>query len=216
MEGLSFQDLLRKKEDLHPELEPFLNIRGSYGVVLQHPLVYSVPYHPNLNALLNAQFEQKTELIRDAQDRKDWDQLVALYERPYRLKAFQRIQKQLNDRTYWRLLASIWVDSENIWQLVLNWERLLCSKRSHREKFMFLKERKVLAALPDIVTVYRGYIPNKNKKSLSFTLCKDKAQWFAKRFSKDGDVRTLMVKKDDVFAYVNCREEQEIILVPRR
>ena len=72
-------------------------------------------------------------------------------------------------------------------------------------------ERKVLSNLPDFITIYRGYTPGKNKQGISWTLDKDKANWFANRFSSNGKVRRKQISKRDVFAFLDGRNEKEII-----
>jgi len=50
---LSYQELLSKQEELHQDLVPFLDTKNSKMFpTLRHPLVYSIPYSPAMNALL--------------------------------------------------------------------------------------------------------------------------------------------------------------------
>jgi hypothetical protein len=78
---------------------------------------------------------------------------------------------------------------------------------------MSAEDRKDFKKLPDTFKVYRGYIPGQNKGGYSYTLNKEKAKWFANRFDRNGKVVERTVNKDDVFAYLNGRNEQEIIIL---
>jgi hypothetical protein len=140
---------------------------------------------------------------------------VFMYERPYRLHGFLQIMHHLDDKNYWELLGSIWSDSENIWQNFKVWLKLLADDRPGKEHFMDAEEREALAKLPDVLVVHRGYVKGKNKNGLSYTLSKEKAEWFAKRFSNGNPaVCTRRVKKTDVLAYLTGRGEDEIVLKP--
>ena len=62
-----------------------------------------------------------------------------------------------------------------------------------------------------VITIYRGVKEN-DYKGLSWTIDKNTAIWFAKRFS-NGDcyVFTGQLKKKDIIAYFNNRDEAEIV-----
>lgn len=47
-------------------------------------------------------------------------------------------------------------------------------------------ELNIYSTLPNKVTIYRGIQGNKYYKALSWTLSKDKARWFSKRFTNNG------------------------------
>lgn len=82
-----------------------------------------------------------------------------------------------------------------------------------RHIFMKPNENKFFQKLPNRFKVYRGA----SRDGYSWTLSKKKAEWFAdrnrQRYSKE-DTRVMekWVNKKDVFAYINGRKEQEIII----
>ncbi len=69
--------------------------------------------------------------------------------------------------------------------------------------------------LPDVVTVYRGCQKNQNENGLSWTLDKEKAQFFATRLGKQGIVLEKTVKKNQIVAVLLGRNEQEVIITER-
>jgi hypothetical protein len=85
---------------------------------------------------------------------------------------------------------------------------------------MSAEERAFLVALPDQITVYRGYRPEfKNQIGLSWTLSREIAEKLANRISgvrcSGGEVVERKISKADVFAYCHDdMQEQEIILTP--
>ena len=80
---------------------------------------------------------------------------------------------------------------------------------------MYEDDLKVFRALPERFAVYRGYEKGKNFEGLSYTLDKDKAEWFSRRFCRawKGRVRKRIVKKAGVFAYTDARNEKEVIIL---
>ena len=65
----------------------------------------------------------------------------------------------------------------------------------------------------DMVTIYRGVRVN-NYKGLSWTTDQQRAEWLAKRFGISGEkgyVFTGQIKKKDIIAFVDSRNEDEIV-----
>jgi hypothetical protein len=114
----------------------------------------------------------------------------------------------------------VWTDSDNIWQEITNWKRLWASGRPGRDVVMDEDEREALAAMPDEITVYRGTTNKKGIRGLSWTLDRDQAVWFARRYTQikngNGVLTTGTVQKKDVMAYFTGRNEQEIVALPTK
>lgn len=109
-------------------------------------------------------------------------------------------------------LYSIWTMQERFYDCGMAKTKMI--------KFMKMAEK--LLVLPDdidklsddsMITVYRGVKEN-DYKGLSWTTDKNTAIWFAKRFSYDVDkcyVFTGQLKKKDIIAFFDCRNESEIV-----
>ncbi len=205
------QQLLAKKEKLHPDLQQCVEDMEHFKA-LRHPILYSVPYFESMNAFHNKQYEARKEELIANKKNKHWESFVFLHERPHRLVAFMEIEKELSDNAYWHLLGHIWLDSENIWQLKGTWLKALKSKREHGELFMTGHERIQLRKMTNTMTVYRG-CSNKNKHGYSYTLDLEKAKMFAQKWGVDAMIVEKTIKKKDVFAYISRRNESEIILL---
>jgi hypothetical protein len=212
------QSLMAKKEDLHPELKMFLTTIGSNGIpAIQNPILYDLFYSKERNALLNFRYQHKKDALQKAMDENNLSSYIWLHERPYRVTAFKFFTDKydVKDEDYWSLLKDVWTDSENIWQNKDLFKKLLSSKRKGKEYFMDTDENNFFAQLPEEFIIYRGYHEGKNKKGFSYTLDKNIAEWFSVRFTNSKlyvpNVKEIVVKKKDVFAYINSREEKEII-----
>lgn len=209
---MDINEIFTRKEPLHPELQQYY-VKGDSWDMIQHPLVYSVPHIGDaMNAMLNERLKHLKASVEKAKERKDWSGYVFLHEKPWRLQAFVDIMSHTTPKEYWSLLGEIWVNSENIWQNKKVWKQLLTAKRPGKEFFMDEEDRKKYNELPTQLICWRGHqIVNKN--GLSYTLDKDKALWFAHRFGKEGEIRERVVKKHEIFAYTNGRNEQELIII---
>ena len=201
-------------ESLAPELEPYLSEPKDGWQVLQHPLVYQVPYFPPMNAVVNRILRNKREQLLIAREGRNWQRYLMLHERPYRLNAFTVIESLLTDTHYWELLGDLWQDSENIWQNFPVWTSKMKSLRPERHNFMSKEDKERLDAMPKRLTIYRGGSA-RNRHGLSYSLDYDKALWFSRRLDcKDPMVYKRTVRKVDVFALLLSRDEQEVIIHP--
>jgi hypothetical protein len=209
------KDILNCKPcDLHPELQARM-FDGPMGKRISHPFVQEIFYAPEMNALYNKQFEAKSHAATVALAAKDYAKFIVFHEKPYRLDAFSIVQSDMSDAMYWDTLSDLWIESENIWQNLRAWKGYLRSERSHREQFMSAEDRRVFASLPVVLDIYRGH-QGRNTKGISYTLSKEKAEWFANRFKSSkaaGQVKHRRVAKRDCFAYLGGRGEQEIIIL---
>ena len=198
-------------EPINPDLAPFLE-QGSLGEQLRHPLVYQVPLWSY--SLANKMYAQKKKEIAVALREEQWSRFIFLHERPYRLQAFQEIQDRLTDIGYWHLLGEVWIDTENAWQSIKTWRSLFNSKRSHSHYIMDEVEQEMYGNLPSKFTIYRG-CSYENENGISWTLDKDKAEFFANRcstFGRKGKVIYREIDKKNTVALLLGRNEQEIIV----
>jgi hypothetical protein len=210
--------LIMSEEPLHPDLVPYYQETEDIGSVLRHPLVYEIMgVRPGL---ANKKYEYKKKAIAKAIAEKDWYTYVFLHERPWRADALltvrDRFGKDIEHQRWWSLVGAVWVDSENIWQNLDEWDDILNTERPHRIFMMNDEELAKYHELPEMLTVYRGSIAGLNENGLSWTLNKKAAKFFARRFVKaherDGVIDTGEVGKVAVVAYFDGRGEDEIVV----
>lgn len=210
-----FVEAFGEIEELDPELERYKVVTPTVGTWIKHPLVYSMMHTDLLNGMINGQYRQKLSLLAKLEKEKRYFAIPFVYERPYRLSAFQRIETHLSDADYWLLLSQIWTDSENIFQNEEEWREAFESDRPGRlDHLMEEDEREVYAALPDVLTVFRGYSHEGRSEGLSWTQRESTAEWFAQRLSIGGIVVEGKVKKEHVLAAFTSRKEAEIVVFP--
>lgn len=201
-------DLLSIEEELSPELLKCVVNRNGVKII-QHPLIVTF-YSPKLFALTNAQLKTAKELLKMNEERRNWQLYLSVYARAFRVDGFIYIKDKLTDIEYWSNLSCIWMHSENITEDLLIWKILFNSNRACREYLMNPEERTYFNSLPDTIKIYQGY--SGNSKNNGWTLSKDVAIFFAKRYGgSENNVREKIVKKSDCLCYLNDREEEEII-----
>ncbi len=205
--------MMANPEDLDPELAGSIT-DSPLGPVIKNPLLFAVPYIAAMNPMINRSFHSKKAAASAALTARDWSQYLWLHERPYRVYAFARIAEQMDDEDYWRRLAQMWIDSENIFEAESLWRRLLGNpaRLPSRHLLMTDDERTHLAGLPESITVYRGYSHPGRRHGMSWSLDRRVATRFAGRFGARGHVARCQVAKSDVIAYFAGRGEQEIVL----
>ena len=216
--------LMSKREDLNPDLVPYLDDTGPFGLCLKHPLVFSIVHHDQHNAYVNAQYGQKKEQIRKARADKNWAHYVWLHERPYRINAFMNVSWKLDGPAYWTLFGKVWVDTENMHQDRDSWRDLLTADPEGRELMSSEDVRSVFTLTPEegglapMTKVYRGYCHDDGLDGFSWTLDKARARWFATRLRESDDpparIASGLVAAEHVIAYITDRDEQEIVCLP--
>lgn len=213
-------DAMFEPEDLHPDLVPYVT-DGYAGKMISHPLSIQVLYSPVSNKMINQGYIYKKKAVEDARKAGDWGQFVFLHERPYRIDALETVlfEEEITDKNIvWPLIARVWIDSENIWQVFDQWIDIWNTPDHDRSIFMEGDELATLDALPDVITVWRGVAHQSSVSGMSWSIDKEKAEWFARRWGGSGDRQPILVEgtiaKDDVLAYFSNRGESEIVAFP--
>jgi hypothetical protein len=110
------------------------------------------------------------------------------------------------------MVYSIWTMQERFYNCGMAKTKMI--------KFMKMAEKTLvlpedIAKLPDdsMITIYRGVKEN-DYKGLSWTIDRNIAEWFAKRFSYNVNKVYLFsgqLKKKDIIAFFDCRNENEVV-----
>ena len=155
--------------------------------------------------------EQKTNYINEA---KSFEDILPMVNRPYQLLFFKINKDYISKETYNNCLKEIWYLTEfpNADKNVSVDESLDMFKNADKKSIMTKSELLKLKTLPDEITIYRGTHKRNNSKALSWTDDYQSALWFAKRFDNNGYVLQANIKKDDIIAYFDERNEKELIV----
>jgi hypothetical protein len=197
-------------EELHPDLVRHLHDDG----MVHHKLVVSYLDGDDASRI-NRCYLSKLDGVKKAATDGDWRQYVYLHERPYRFNALvSAARKGLEKKPaeFWALVGYVWQDSENIRQHLSAWKRLWAKHIEGRRACMSKEDLAVFDALPEQIDVWRGTGHKRGLAGISWSLEEKKATYFAQRFwPRVPLVARGIVKKSDVLAYFDQRNEREIV-----
>jgi len=157
----------------------------------------------------------KLRRLRESYDRHDVDAYVFIHDRPFRFSALLDAKEWALKDDWFACAGSVWIDCEGPGKNAEVWRTEVFTLP---DSLLTMTERDLLHyhSLETPVTVYRGATSRYHAKNgLSWTLDKDRAIWFAKRFSKLGHCRWLAEVKVDrahISSMFFGRGESEVIL----
>ncbi len=146
-------------------------------------------------------------------------QICCMMNKPYLLTFLKYAQPHIEKKEFAQLLGLCWIQTEapNQDANVSQKEFVEMFQKASAEDLMNLDERRKLAELPDELEIYRG-VTEKNQENIlamSWTMKQETAEWFAKRFGSKGKVYRAKVRKEDILALFNGRNESEVIVDPK-
>ena len=212
--------LMQEKADLHPNLIPYIERNKALGwTMLRHPLVFSIPYDPHMNAVLNRQYTYKAEHLAKAKAESDWAKVLFLHERPYRLQALLEVMPNVTGAPLWALVSWVWLDTEGTYINRTVWRSLFA--RAHTDPtgkaLMGEGEQRALALMPVTIPIWRGASAPEKRPGLSWTRDRQRALYFARRFHRPGAfLWKLECPKERIVAFLNGRNEDEVIVLDAR
>lgn len=143
------------------------------------------------------------------------------YSSTQRFDFFYELSRKMSPKVYWELLGTTYTSSDNLFQYKEKVRECFAAKHPFKEYLMNDEERAFIEALPDEVTIYRGMTIKElesGKYGISWTLDKKVAEFFTDTYlrnhatSKEAKtIKELQIKKTDIVAYFQDRQESEII-----
>ena len=195
------------KEELLPELALYRkNVNGVD--MIQHPY-YEFDYNEQLTKMCNDGFETKKKMVENALVKRDWATYIVYYRNEFRLEGFQAIEDLLNDKEYWENLTVAWLNTRLISENIEAWRAKFESDRPNREYMMCDLDRVFFDKLPERFTIYRGFTPG--VEGFSYSLNREVSLRFARKSGSEKNITQLEVLKSHCIAYINERDEEEII-----
>ena len=202
-------------------LEPMDGICGEMGMV-SHPFCSSMVFcHPQKEGLLNLSEDDNKKLYREMMvsfiNKADLGMLFARVESAYRMTWFKYCSGYMSEEDYAEYLKNAWIEQDNPNQdtNVSRKEAATYFKKANKKLLMNKNDYKYYKGLPSTLTIYRGVSPGREKLGLSWTDDEEKAEWFKERFErgeKEGYMLKAMISKKHVLAYINERDEKELVV----
>lgn len=210
----TLNELLDRYEPLRPDLLPFLE-KTSGGYFIRHPFCNERILDLDRCALIHQIIDGRTaraDACFEAHDYEGYIDCIEIYSQPEWLA---KDADQLPDDRYWPMLSRIYRAQKHTHYYRNLFERLFRADRPGREELMTPEEREVLAKLPDVLRVYRGYTYVDEEMfqfGISWTLDRRVAVFHANLYASEYPrLITGKVKKVDIWAYFG---EGDLLLPP--
>lgn len=222
-------------------------IGGSGMTIIKHPLLNEIlfddletPIDDNFKRFYNVKsnevktygdlllhrIRKQQNLYNDYFEDEDWDSIYALLHKSARLMWLEENKDEFTDeQAYYEFLKDAYVDAEFPMSGFDSYEDLLIMfyHFDNPQLMMDKEEKAYFDKLPNTIKIYRGLnikegeeLDNENI-GLSFSLDKEQAIWFAKRFNVQGNTPTLIeaeVDKENIMAIILNRGEEEVLVNP--
>ena len=167
----------------------------------------------------------KKQELDKAIEKQNWDKVFMLIEKPFRLNWLEEnIDLIKDDKQYYNFLKDAYMMTEFPMNGFSNYRDLLhlLYAKDNPKLMMDKEELKLLNSLPNEVKIWRGVkvddVLDDDNIGLSFTLNKDKAIWFAERFSQAGVSQAILIEavvnRFDILSIFLNRDEEEVIVNP--
>lgn len=176
-----------------------------------------IPYKNELIDICNdtSKFnEYKKELKEHIKNEDSIYEVLFHITQPYQIFFFSLIENYLDEQTYTTLLKECYTETEfpnhDVNVPVEKIKKMF--EKANKEFLMSTDELKIFNRLENEFTIYRGFYSNNYYNALSWTLDKETAHFFATRFSDKGSIYQANIKKEDIYAYFDCRNEKELIV----
>lgn len=199
-------ELLSRRERLRPDLRPFLQ-KTQHGYFIRHPFCNEMVCDLGRCALIHHTIDERAaraDACFEANDYEGYINCIEIYSQPEWLAKDADL---LPDDSYWRLLRRIFRSQKCTHNYRDLFDELFRADRPGRENLMTPQEREVLATLPDVLTVFRGYSDDDYEgyaEGISWTLDRREAVWRA-NFNSEAEhprVITGKVRKEDIWAFL--------------
>lgn len=223
-------------DGLAPELHQFVDRNGPSGPMFDHPLyrdmhmlvTAAMPARRDYRdieipaglARINAIIEEQIKCRAEAATCGQWGRYVFVHYRPYRVDALLNAIQRVGASRLWHLVGQVWRDSEDNMASAIEWGEIWSHAydgkhggfRKCFERVMGAPDRRAYDALPEFLTCYRGCKEEHHAYGYSWTIDREKAEWFARRRIGAGIVAKTQVHKSVVLAYFSDRKESEVVL----
>lgn len=134
----------------------------------------------------------------------------------YRLYVFSKISNLLNSDDYCSGLKYAYTKTKDINtnDSALSLDEILdLFRKADKKKLMGIDYRR-WKKFQDIIVIYRGTSKTENKNAISWTIDRNIAIWFYKKYNSVGTVYKAKIKKDDIICFFDkdaCNEKEVII-----
>jgi hypothetical protein len=131
----------------------------------------------------------------------------------------------LSDCDFWEYIGEFYMRSSGSIDVLQLLKLIFSSPRKNKDCLMTLEEKQYLDSLPDEIEIHRGMSVKESKNKnygMSWSLSKKVAEFFAYEYyqtiasGKPMTVMTIKIPKNEAIAFLNRRDEEEILWVAKK
>lgn len=200
--------------------EKLKSLIGKKVLLLKRQLESTVNGVPDEDIKLLQTYGELYMFLEDVKKNNGYDAASIISDTSEKISLFIKYKDDFTDEQYWKNLASDYQMQDYKKIPYTTYYKLFLSKRKHREKLMNPEELEFFSKLPEKFTIYRGGTESEAKNKIygvSWTLNKAIAEKFQNvknmRDRKPMVVHELEIDKSEAIAYLNERQEEEIIYI---
>jgi len=199
-----------------------VHINEKVGFIVNHP------YIGQIATVVNEEGTLKLKDVRNEKDLEDirnnilktieavtsYLQFIHIIRPPYLPAFFKFTYHLLSAYDYSTFMGSMWtiVEFPNVDDNITAPEFVKLFRKAEKALLMDDDELRQYLNLSEEITVYRGIRGRGSLKALSWTIDIEQAEWFARRWDKNGKVYSATVRKEDVLAVFTSRGESELVV----
>lgn len=134
----------------------------------------------------------------------------------HRLYIFKEISSLLTEEDYCFGLKTSYIKTEgvNTKNTKISLEEVLKLFKNCNLEMLMGDDYNTFVDLPETLIIYRGTAQGNNASAISWTIDKERAIWFYKKYDSKGTVLEAKIKKEDVICYLDktaCSEKEVIV-----
>ena len=160
----------------------------------------------------------RTQIAKQIELSDNVHRLSMMLTKSYRSAFLKYTMEYMDVKDFSEYLADYWVSTEspNSDPNFSKKQLVRMFAQADKRYLMTAEEYKKYFLLPETLTVYRGVTSYnaRNIIALSWTLDRDKAEWFAHRFGENGTIYEAEIDKKYVLAFFISRNESEVVVNP--
>ena len=208
-----FEEKTNRIEPLRKDLKRYLCFHENLWVI-HHPFCNQLILDLERCALIHERIDELTAKADACFEAHDYEGYIYSLARVFRPEWLAKDAHLIPDDRYWTILSRIYWRLQFTYSNFDLFHQLFRADRPGRENLMEPDERDVLARLPDVLTVYRGYASEDDDEQdfadgIAWTLDRRRAVWFANRHREPEIAHRLItgkVLKKDVWGYFDGRD----------
>ena len=149
--------------------------------------------------------KKRTSYINECVKNKDFEPILFLLEKSYRLQAYKNIFNLIPDNKKYDIFINVYISAEYGFDDI---------SEDFLDEILEYTPTKEFIELNNEIIIYRGEGEKSTNKenALSWTTDLKIAKFFATRFKDNGKIYKAKVKKKDIIDYIQDRGESEILV----